>query len=82
MATKQKSRTSAQSALWLIGVVLFVQGFGSAVTEAFWGTSFGVAGLLRAASLPGWTDLVVGGLGAGFLITAIVRSRAGRRPGK
>lgn len=82
MATKQKSRTSGQSALWLIGVVLLVQGFGSAVTEAVWSTSFGVAGLLRAASLPGWTDLVVGGLGAGLLITAIVRSRASRRPGE
>lgn len=59
-----------QSARWVIGAVLVVQGFGSAITESQWGTSFGVAGLLRAAGLPQWSDLVIGGAGVALLVWA------------
>jgi hypothetical protein len=63
----------------VLGAVLAVQGFGSYATEALADTSFGVAGLLRAAGLPIWTDLVVGAAGAVLLAWAAARSRANRR---
>ncbi|UQS27514.1 hypothetical protein L1857_34320 [Amycolatopsis thermalba] len=66
---------TAQGARWIVGTLLFVQGFGSAVTAALWQTTFGVAGLLRAAGLPGWSDYVVGTAGAVLLIWALTRSR-------
>lgn len=56
----------------VLGVVLFVQGFGSAVAEALWQTSFGVAGLLRAAGAPKWADLVIGALGVALLVWALI----------
>jgi hypothetical protein len=67
------SRT-AEKAMWLIGTLFTVQGFGSAITEAQWGTSFGVAGLLRAAGFPSWVDLLVGAVGAVFLLLALYRT--------
>ncbi|MEU7528182.1 hypothetical protein AB0A74_20810 [Saccharothrix sp. NPDC042600] len=63
------------TALWVLGGVLFVQGFGSAVTEALWHTSFGVSALLRAAGAPPWSDFVVGALGVALLAWALVRTR-------
>ncbi|MGK5695913.1 hypothetical protein ACSNOJ_24005 [Streptomyces sp. URMC 128] len=76
--------TSGQGLLWLFGAILSIQGFGSAITEAGWNTSFGVAGLLRAAHVPEWGTLLVGCAGAALLATAARRhstkSRASRRP--
>jgi hypothetical protein len=85
---KQQLKTSntptGQGLLWLFGAILAIQGFGSAITEAGWNTSFGVAGLLRAANVPEWGTLLVGCAGAALLATAARRhytnSRAGRRP--
>ena len=71
MKTTQTQRSTAQSARWLLGTLLLVQGFGSALTETLRGTSFGVAGLLRAAGLPHWTDFLLGGAGAVLLIWAL-----------
>ncbi|MEU0467573.1 MULTISPECIES: hypothetical protein [Amycolatopsis] len=65
---------NAQKARWIVGTLLFVQGFGSAVTDALWNTTFGVAGLLRAAGLPGWFDHVAGTVGAILLIWALTRT--------
>jgi len=64
---------------WVIGTVLVVQGFGSAVTESQWGTSFGVAGLLRAAGLPQWSDLLIGAAGIVVLAVAAAKRTEGRR---
>lgn len=64
---------SGQGLLWLFGVILAVQGFGSAITEAGWNTSFGVAGLLRAAQVPVWGTFLVGCAGAALLATAARR---------
>ncbi|MFD6276942.1 hypothetical protein ACFWFI_15400 [Streptomyces sp. NPDC060209] len=60
---KRSDGSSGQGLLWLFGAVLVIQGFGSAVTEAGWDTSFGVAALLRAADTPEWTTLVIGSVG-------------------
>jgi hypothetical protein len=81
MATSRRQDTSGQSARWILGAVLFVQGFGTAATEALWDAGFGVAGLLRVAGLPPWTDFVVGSAGLALLIWAMVH-RAGRRPAR
>ncbi|MCQ8771202.1 hypothetical protein [Streptomyces telluris] len=77
--TRQHRQSSWQRTRRLLGVILFVQGFGSALTEALWNTSFGVAGLLRGAGLPQWTDLVVGAVGAILLGWAQVARGAERR---
>ncbi len=81
---KKSGKSTGQGLLWLFGAILVVQGFGSAVTEAGWDTSFGVAGLLRAAHLPEWVTLAVGLAGIGLLAAASyrhhVRRRANRRP--
>ncbi|MEV0375508.1 hypothetical protein AB0I10_38130 [Streptomyces sp. NPDC050636] len=77
--TRQQGGTSRQRASWLLGAILFVQGFGSALSEALWNTSFGVAGLLRGAGLPQWTDLALGAAGAVLLGWALVARGAGRR---
>ncbi|MFJ8827870.1 hypothetical protein ACIREE_39840 [Streptomyces sp. NPDC102467] len=58
---------AGQGLLWLFGAILAIQGFGSAITEAGWDTSFGVAGLLRAAQAPGWVTLLVGFAGVVLL---------------
>ncbi|GAA1527156.1 hypothetical protein GCM10009678_05900 [Actinomadura kijaniata] len=79
MARQQKNGTGRQSARWILGALLFVQGFGSAATEALADTSFGVVGLLRAAGLPPWTDLVVGTAGAALLGWALTRRGTRRR---
>lgn len=76
--------SSGQGLLWLFGAILSIQGFGSAITEAGWNTSFGVAGLLRAAHVPEWATLLVGCGGVALLATAARRryakGRTGRRP--
>lgn len=77
--TKQQCGTSWQRPRWLLGAILFVQGFGSALSQALWSTSFGVASLLRAAGLPQWTDLAVGAVGALLLGWALVTHGAERR---
>ncbi|WP_327393804.1 hypothetical protein OG533_39710 (plasmid) [Streptomyces sp. NBC_01186] len=79
MGKSRHQDTSGQSARWILGAVLCLQGFGTAVTEALWATGFGVAGLFRAAGFPSWTDFVVGAAGLALLIWAMVH-RAGRRP--
>lgn len=69
----QRNTAPRQSLLWLFGAILSLQGFGSAITEAAWDTSFGMAGLLRAAHVPEWGALVVGTAGAALLATAAHR---------
>ncbi|MER5441530.1 hypothetical protein [Streptomyces sp. NPDC002790] len=80
---QRSNRSSGEGLLWLFGAILVVQGFGSAATEAGWNTSFGVAGLLRAAHLPEWTALLIGLAGAALLGVAarshFARRRADRR---
>lgn len=79
---KQFQRTdssSGQGLLWLFGAILAIQGFGSAITEAGWDTSFGVAGLLRAAHMPEWATLLVGFAGLALLGVAARRHYARRR---
>ncbi|WP_067571850.1 hypothetical protein [Nocardia acidivorans] len=66
----------AQSGWWIAGLILFVQGFGSALTEALWQHSFGVAAVLRAAGVPEWADWVIGVLGCTLLIVAGLKTRA------
>ncbi|MEV5831318.1 hypothetical protein AB0L25_37705 [Spirillospora sp. NPDC052242] len=76
---RRRQGSGAQSARWILGTLLFVQGFGSAVTQTLWGTSFGVAGLARAADLPQWTDLLLGAAGAVLLVWAMAwRHTTGR----
>ncbi|GHD09536.1 hypothetical protein GCM10010313_30420 [Streptomyces violarus] len=70
---KKSDTSSGQGLLWLFGAILTVQGFGSAITEAAWNTSFGVAGLLQAAHVPEWGTLLVGCAGAALLATAARR---------
>ncbi|MFJ9123143.1 hypothetical protein ACIRJS_03560 [Streptomyces sp. NPDC102340] len=81
---KRPDSTSGQGLLWLFGAILVVQGFGSAITEAGWDTSFGVAGLMRAVHMPTWTTLLVGLAGLALLAMAArrhhARKRANRHP--
>jgi hypothetical protein len=73
--TNQRGGRQAQGARLIVGLILLVQGFGSAITEANWHSSFGVAGLLHWAGAPNWTDLLIGTLGAGLLIWALIVAR-------
>ncbi|MEU5689112.1 hypothetical protein DEJ48_27050 [Streptomyces venezuelae] len=74
MTTTQTKKSSA-GLLALFGAVLLVQGFGSAITEAGWDTSFGVSALLREAGAPAWVDLAVGAVGCALLgVAARTRS--------
>ncbi|MFI7098636.1 hypothetical protein ACIBK8_04660 [Streptomyces sp. NPDC050161] len=77
--TRRRNDTSWQRARLLVGVILFVQGFGSALSEALWSTSFGVAALLRGAGLPHWTDLAIGTVGAALLGWALAMRGTERR---
>ncbi|MGP3976203.1 hypothetical protein ACTWQF_19805 [Streptomyces sp. 8N114] len=77
--SKKPDTTSGQGLLLLFGTILVVQGFGSAITEAGWDTSFGVAGLLRAADLPEWATLLVGFAGAALLAVVARRNYARKR---
>ncbi|MFC9681374.1 hypothetical protein [Streptomyces sp. NPDC056948] len=76
---KRTDSSSKQGLLWPFGAILVIQGFGSAITEAGWDTSFGVAGLLRAAQMPEWATLLVGFAGLALLGTAARRHYARRR---
>ncbi|MFJ8946045.1 hypothetical protein ACIRG4_22885 [Streptomyces sp. NPDC102395] len=76
---KKSDVYSGQGLLWLFGAILVIQGFGSAITEARWDTSFGVAGLLRAAHVPEWGTLLVGFAGVGLLAAAARRHQASRQ---
>ncbi|MGW2224999.1 hypothetical protein [Streptomyces formicae] len=69
----QPKKSSAGGLLALFGLILVVQGFGSAITESGWNTSFGVSALLREANAPEWTDLLVGALGCVLLALAARR---------
>ncbi|WP_306336502.1 hypothetical protein [Streptomyces sp. KL118A] len=71
------SKKSTGGLLALFGAILFVQGFGSAITESGWDTSFGVSAVLREAGAPGWVDLVVGAVGCA-LLAAAARTRSPR----
>ncbi|QEV17927.1 hypothetical protein [Streptomyces alboniger] len=71
MATRTKK--PSEGLLPLFGLILLVQGFGSAITEAAWNTSFGVSALLREANAPAWADLAVGVLGCVLLAMAARR---------
>ncbi|WP_433576235.1 hypothetical protein [Nocardia brasiliensis] len=66
-----------QSGWLLFGFILFVQGLGSAVAEALWENSFGVAAMLRGSGFPGWSDYVIGALGAAALAVGLQRARRG-----
>ncbi|MEW2354936.1 hypothetical protein [Spirillospora sp. NPDC029432] len=77
--TSRRPGSNGQSARWILGALLFVQGFGSAVTQSLWDSSFGVAGLARAAGLPQWTDLLLGAAGAVLLAWALVWHATRRR---
>ncbi|MFH9575627.1 hypothetical protein ACH4MG_34450 [Streptomyces sp. NPDC017454] len=81
---KKPNISSGQGLLWLFGAILVIQGFGSAITEAGWDTSFGIAGLMQAAHMPEWTTLLVGFAGLTLLAMAArrhnVRKRADRQP--
>ncbi|MEV0237896.1 hypothetical protein [Nonomuraea sp. NPDC050786] len=73
--SRLKTPTSTpDKAMWLLGALFTIQGFGSAITESQWGTSFGIAGILRAAGFPNWADLVIGAVGAVFLLVALYRT--------
>ncbi|MFI0978498.1 hypothetical protein ACH4SP_16055 [Streptomyces sp. NPDC021093] len=72
-AVSGAGRAGGQTALWIVGTLFFVQGFGSALTERVWGTSFGVAALLREAGVPAASDWVVGAVGGVLLVWAGVR---------
>ncbi|SDI42129.1 hypothetical protein SAMN05421505_15019 [Sinosporangium album] len=74
MSSSRTPSRTVDKALWLAGALFTVQGFGSAITEAHWGTSFGVAGILRAVGVPDWADLVLGTAGAVFLLIAAYRA--------
>ncbi|MFJ4876969.1 hypothetical protein ACIP93_17365 [Streptomyces sp. NPDC088745] len=76
---KRSKSSSGEGLLWLFGTILVVQGFGSAITEAGWNTSFGVAGLLRAAHMPEWTTLLIGFAGVVLLGMAARAHHARRR---
>ncbi|CAL9428643.1 hypothetical protein SUDANB6_02002 [Streptomyces sp. enrichment culture] len=76
---KRPDSSTGRGLLWLFGAILVIQGFGSAVTEAGWDTSFGVAGLMRAAHMPEWTTLLVGFAGLALLGTAARRHHVRRR---
>ncbi|MFC4471356.1 hypothetical protein ACFPH6_43890 [Streptomyces xiangluensis] len=76
---KNVDNNSGQGLLWLFGAVLAIQGFGSAITEAGWDTSFGVAGILRAAHVPEWGTFLVGLAGVALLVVAAHRHRTRRR---
>lgn len=74
MTNQLAPKRTAEKAMWLVGILFTVQGFGSAITDSRWGTSFGVAGLLRAAGFPTWADLVIGGAGVLLLLLALHRT--------
>lgn len=76
---QRRPGSGGQSARWILGTLLLVQGFGSAATQELADTSFGVAGLLRAAGLPQWTDLLLGAAGAVLLTWALIWHRARAR---
>jgi hypothetical protein len=76
---KRPDNSTGQGLLWLFGAILVIQGFGSAITEAGWDTSFGVAGLMRAAHMPEWTTLLVGFAGLVLLGMAARRHHTRRR---
>ncbi|AEW93206.1 MULTISPECIES: hypothetical protein [Streptomycetaceae] len=60
-------------AVEVVGWVVTVQGFGSALTEAVWHHSFGVTGLISHVwRTPWWAGLLVGCVGVALVV-------AGRR---
>ncbi|AHH98041.1 hypothetical protein [Kutzneria albida] len=71
---------NVRSALWIVGLLCLVQGFGSALTEVLWHTSFGVSGILIGLfGAPTWISWVIGVLGAVLLAWAAFGAAASRR---
>ncbi|GLZ75404.1 hypothetical protein Afil01_02110 [Actinorhabdospora filicis] len=75
----ERAKTGTATAV-VIGLLLTAQGFGSALTEALWDHSFGVAGILRKTGLPGWTDYVVGVAGLALIAWGAFAKRDARPP--
>ena len=66
---------SLRNTLWIIGAILTVQGFGSALTEAVWHSSFGVSGILIGGfGAPEWISWPIGAIGAAVLAWAALLS--------
>ncbi|MEV4238262.1 hypothetical protein ACIBJI_14455 [Nocardia sp. NPDC050408] len=58
--SSEKDRTR-RNWLWLLAAILVVQGFGSGITEALWGSSFGVSGILIGGlGAPAWVSWPIG----------------------
>ncbi|WP_344428143.1 hypothetical protein [Amycolatopsis minnesotensis] len=73
------SGRGSRTALWVLAALFLVQGFGSAVTEAAWHSSFGVSGILVGMGAPVWSSWVIGGVGVILLACATAVSLP-RRP--
>ncbi|MCM6776424.1 hypothetical protein NDR87_20990 [Nocardia sp. CDC159] len=67
-----------QAVLWTVGLILLVQGFGSALTEALWQHSFGVSGILIHYGAPVWSSWIIGVVGLAVVGWAIRAERANR----
>lgn len=63
----------------VVGGLLLIQGWGSAITEYFWHHSFGVTALIdHLVRLPWWGGLLIGVVGIPVLLMGYVKSRAGQ----
>lgn len=68
-----RTRTGLLNTLWVVGVLFVVQGFGSALTEAVWHSSFGVSGvLIGGLGAPTSVSWAIGAAGVGLLVWATV----------
>jgi hypothetical protein len=76
---RRPGRLTSQDVLAVVGGLCAVQGFGSALTQVFWGSGFGFAGLLHAAHAPHWSGLAIGAFGLALLTLAGLRRLARRR---
>jgi hypothetical protein len=65
--------------LQVVGGLLVIQGWGSAITEYFWHHSFGVAALIdHVVRLPWWGGPAIGMVGIPMLVLGYLASRADR----
>jgi hypothetical protein len=65
--------------MWIVGLILFIQGAGSATTEVLWHSKFGVMGLV---TLPWWSGYVVGVIGLILLVGDGLRVLANKKQKK
>ncbi|MFI0448941.1 hypothetical protein [Actinomadura sp. 6N118] len=68
-----------RTALWWMGLIFTIQGFGSGITEALWHESFGVSGVLIGSfDAPAAVSWLIGVIGSAFLVwaAALTFSRA------